>query len=323
MAHRDIVVVGASAGGVEALQRLVAGLSPALPAAIFVVVHMPPYQRSELADILAKATALPVVAAKDGAPIVHGKVYVAVPDRHLLFDSDRLRVTRGPKENRTRPAVDVLFRSAAFAFGPRVIGIVLSGALDDGTAGLWAIKDRGGIAMVQSPSEAVFSSMPESALQHVAVDAVLPVLAMPEAIATFVEESLPEMELQASPRMEIETRIAMNENALGDGDVQLGPLSRYTCPQCNGTLAKLTDQSIVRYRCHVGHAYSQRTLLEQVNEQIDMAFSQVLRAIEDRARLLRDFKGEATAPDAADRYAKLIAEDEGLAQQVRALLSKQ
>lgn len=254
---------------------------------------------------------------------MRGKVCVAVPDRHLLFDKNRLRITRGPKENRTRPAIDALFRSAAFNFGPRVIGIILTGTLDDGTAGLWAVKDRGGIAIVQSPSEAVFSSMPESALRHVAADAVLPILDMPAAIARFSAETLPETEIQASPIMEIETRIAMNEDALNEGELQLGPLSRYTCPECNGTLIQLAEQSLVRYRCHVGHAYSPQTLFGLITEQIDMAFSQVLRAIEDRTRLLRDFKHQASAADAVERYAKLIAEDEGLAQQVRALSNNQ
>ena len=320
MANRNIVVVGASAGGVEALQQLLGGLSPTLAAAIFVVVHMPPYQRSELAAILARATALPVVDASDGAPIVNGRVSVAVPDRHLLLDRNRVRVTRGPKENRIRPAIDVLFRSAAFNFGQRVIGVILTGTLDDGTAGLWAVKDRGGIAMVQSPSEAVFSSMPESALRHVAVDAVLPILAMPEAIVTFTAESLPDAKRPASPRMEIETRIAMNEDAVNHGELQLGPLTRYTCPECNGTLVRLEDDSIVRYRCHVGHAYSEQTLLGQVTEQVDTALSQALRAIEDRMLLLRGFKQQATIADVVERYAKLIAEDERMAQQVRALI---
>lgn len=320
MAHRDIVVIGASAGGVEALQKLLGGLLPTLPVAVFVVLHMPPYQRSELAAILARATAWPVVEASDGAPVVRGKVCVAVPDHHLLFDQERLRVTRGPKENRTRPAIDVLFRSAAFNFGPRVIGIILTGTLDDGTAGLWAVKDRGGIAIVQSPAEAVFASMPESALRHVAVDVVLPILDISAAIATFAAETLPETERPAAPLMEIETRIAMNEDALNDGELQLGPLSRYTCPECNGTLVRLVEESVVRYRCHVGHAYSEQTLLGQVTEQVDIAFSQALRAIEDRMLLLRDFKQQATVADVVERYAKLITENEKLAREVRALL---
>lgn len=208
MAYRDLVVVGASAGGVEALQSLVSGLAPDLPVAMLVVLHVPPYEQSNLASILARTARLPVEVASDGAPIVKGRIYVAVPDHHLLIEKNRLRVTRGPKENRARPAVDALFRSAAFSFGPRVIGVVLSGSLDDGTAGLWTVKDRGGIALVQSPAEAMFSSMPESALQHVDVDGVLPLQALSEAIGGFVLQTVPEDEVPGGAAVELETRIA-------------------------------------------------------------------------------------------------------------------
>jgi two-component system chemotaxis response regulator CheB len=223
MAHRDIVVVGASAGSVAALQALVAGLPATFPAALLVVLHIPAHTPSQLHFILARAGTLPVTPAEDGEPIVPGHAYVAPADRHLLLEPERLRVTRGPKENRMRPAVDVLFRSAAYTFGPRVIGIVLSGMLDDGTAGLWAIKDRGGMVLVQSPEDAEHDAMPQSALQHVAVDHSLPVAGMPALLTTLTCEPIAAV-ADAAPAevLQIETRIALEGNALrGDYGVRI------------------------------------------------------------------------------------------------------
>lgn len=175
MFRNDIVVIGASAGGLEGLVQLVDGLPADLPAAIFVVVHLSAKYPSWLPHILQKCGNLPAVHAVDGAPIEFGRIYVAPPDRHLLVKPEYMRVILGPKENRFRPAIDPLFRTAAVAYGKRVVGIVLSGALNDGTAGLFEIKEQGGVAIVQEPLEALFPSMPQSAIQHVAVDHILPV----------------------------------------------------------------------------------------------------------------------------------------------------
>jgi two-component system chemotaxis response regulator CheB len=170
MLGRDIIVVGASSGGVEALIRIVAALPPDLPAAMFIVLHRPRVGPNLLAQILQNVSPLTVADAVDGQAITKGHVYVGPPDRHLLIEQERLRLSRGPKENHSRPAIDPLFRSAAYTYGSRVIGVVLTGNLDDGMAGLWAIKDRGGIAIVQDPKEALFPSMPSSALANVEVD---------------------------------------------------------------------------------------------------------------------------------------------------------
>ena len=175
MFRNDIVVIGASAGGLEGLAQLVHNLPADLPAAIFVVVHLSAKYPSWLPHILQKFGNLPAVHAVDGAPIEFGRIYVAPPDRHLLVKPEYMRVVLGPKENRFRPAIDPLFRTAAVAYGKRVVGIVLSGALNDGTAGLFEIKEQGGVAIVQEPLEAIFPSMPQSAIQHVAVDHILPV----------------------------------------------------------------------------------------------------------------------------------------------------
>jgi len=170
MATPDIVVIGASAGGVQTLSELVSRLPADFAASIFVVSHIPPYSPSALPSVLARSGNLPATFGVDGDAILPGQIYVAPPDHHMMVEFDKVRVVRGPKENRFRPSIDPLFRSAAYAFGPRVIGIILSGMLDDGTAGLWLIKDRGGIAIVQEPEEALCPAMPQSVLNHVDVD---------------------------------------------------------------------------------------------------------------------------------------------------------
>jgi two-component system chemotaxis response regulator CheB len=190
MQQRDIIVIGASAGGLEALRMLVAALPPTFPAALFVVVHISPQSPGLLPEILDRAGPLPVLSATDQAPIRGGHIYMAPADQHLLLEPGWMRLTRGPKENRFRPAIDPLFRSAAYAFGPQVIGIVLSGMLDDGMAGLWAIKDRGGLAIVQEPSEAPHPSMPQNALTYVAVDYCLRTTDLATALDALVREPL-------------------------------------------------------------------------------------------------------------------------------------
>jgi two-component system, chemotaxis family, protein-glutamate methylesterase/glutaminase len=294
MVHRDIVVVGASAGGVEALQTLIAGLPADFPAAVLMVLHMPAHSPSLLPGILARKGRLPITDAKDGEVPVPGRVYVASADRHLLLGPDCIRLSRGPKENRARPAVDVLFRSAAHNFGPRVIGIVLSGRLDDGTAGLWTIKDCGGLALVQSPEDADYASMPESALKHVKVDHTLPVADMPTLLVELTRKAVHSDEQPMFPdRLAIETGIALESNALQEGVMQLGEISPNTCPECHGVLVRIKEGSIIRYRCHTGHAYSLETLLAEVNEEIDVTLVSAMRAIEERILLLEEMENIA------------------------------
>jgi len=293
---RNIVVVGASAGGIEALSALLSLLPPDFPAAVVVVVHVAADSPGVLPHILARAGVLPVEAAEDGAPIQQGHVYVAPPDRHLLVEQGHMRVTRGPKENRFRPAVDPLFRSAAQAYGGQVIGVVLSGSLDDGAAGLWAIKDRGGLAIVQEPSEAAYPSMPLNALQYVEVDYRLKIAEMarllPQLVSAVVEvkEALP-----VSDKMEIETRIACEDNPLDAGVMTLGPLSPYTCPECSGVLMQLQDGNLLRFRCHTGHAYSVESLLAGINESIDKTLWNTVRSLEEHMLLLRHLGEHARA----------------------------
>jgi two-component system, chemotaxis family, protein-glutamate methylesterase/glutaminase len=191
MPGHDIIVVGTSAGGVEALQILVGGLPCYLLAEIFIVLHVAPTSPSFLDEILTRAGPLPATQGVDGELITPGRIYVAPPDHYLLLEAGHVRVTRGPKENRFRPALDGLFRSATYAYGPRVIGVILTGALDDGTAGLWAVKDRGGLAVVQAPLDALHTSMPQSALRHVAVDYCMPLAKLAPILVRLATEPAP------------------------------------------------------------------------------------------------------------------------------------
>jgi len=288
MRQRNIIVIGASAGGIEALKRLAATLPPTFPATLFVVMHVSADSPGLLAEILDNAGPLPVFQATDQAPIRKSHIYVAPPDHHLLLESGWMRVTRGPKENRFRPAVDPLFRSAAYAFGPQVIGVVLSGMLDDGTAGLWSIKDRGGVAIVQEPRDALYPSMPQSALKYVAVDYRLPMSEMAAVLTELVYEPLAEEGEAAMPEaLAIETRIALEDNALESGVLNLGKPSLYTCPECHGVLVQIQEGDIVRFRCHTGHAYSQEALLAEIEEIIEDGLWNVVRVMDEKTLLLR------------------------------------
>jgi two-component system chemotaxis response regulator CheB len=281
-ATRDIIVIGASGGGVEALNVLVGDLPPDLGAAVFVVMHVGP--DSYLAPILAGRSRLPVVPASSGQRVEHGKIYVAVPGFHLLLHSDHLLLRRGPRENLSRPAIDPLFRSAAATFGGRVIGVVLSGALSDGTAGLRAIKRCGGLAVVQDPADAVVAGMPRNALLHVDVDHVCKIEDMARLLSSMSR-------LPAGPTPEIpidirlETAIAAQELADMRADDMLGTPSRFTCPECHGALWEIEDGTMLRYRCHVGHAFSADTVLASQGGEIDRLLGTLLRSHQERAAL--------------------------------------
>lgn len=294
-----VVVCGASAGGVEALSSLFQALPAGLPAAFLVVLHIPAHSSSELARVLGRLTSMPVVMPRDMTPLEPSTVYVASPDRHLMVVDGCIRVTRGPKECRMRPAVDVLFRSAATAYKDRAIGVVLSGTLDDGTAGLWAIKDSHGFALVQDPSEASFDSMPRSAIDHVQVDFVGSAKELAMRIQALVSDQAETTDAPATLQHDVENLIAAEGNGLKAGVMNLGKVSKYTCPDCHGVLVQIEEGSIVRFRCHTGHAFSLQTLLAEVSESIDSGLWDTLRAIEERIMLL---KQTADLAEAADRH---------------------
>src|SRR5437016_4999514 len=227
MAERDIVVIGASAGGVEALKDLVRGFPPDIRASFFVVLHFPPFQKSHLPEILSNVGVFPATHPRNGDSIQRGRIYVAPPDRHLLVKDGRIELWRGPKENYTRPAVNPLFRTAAETYGSRVIGVVLTGLLDDGTAGLIKIKNRGGIAVVQDPDEALFSSMPSSALKRDHVDYSVKLSEMADLLVSLTNEC----------QVRQSVRDTMNAND------PYTPTD-LTCPECRGPLSEHGDGTL-------------------------------------------------------------------------------
>lgn len=285
MADRDIIVVGASAGGVEALRALSAGLPADLPACLLVVLHLPRSMPSALPAILQRTTKLAVRAAVDGEPIRHGRIYVAPVDRHILVVDHMVRLSRGATENGHRPAVDPLFRSAAHVFGPRVIGVVLSGSRDDGAAGLAAISRRGGLTVVQSPADALHPSMPLAALDSVSVDHVVPVSEMGPLLDRIVREPVPDRPIEEDPVLAAEVAIA-DLAALRSEEVFEAPAG-YGCPACGGALYEIGGPGLMRFRCRVGHAWSADTLLEEQAAALEGALWMALRALEERGALSR------------------------------------
>lgn len=288
METRDIIVIGASAGGFEALKILIQGLPAELSASIFIVWHMSPDMTGILPEVLSRTGRLPAKNAADGDKIQPGKIYVAPPDHHLIIENSRVRVTKGPKENRFRPAVDPLFRSAAYSYGARVVGVVLSGALDDGTSGLWTIKYRGGIAVVQDPSDAEIPSMPRNALREVKVDHVVPISEMAALLVRLTREELaeaPEASMKDDQQTHFEIRTAAENKSSAD-ILKFGDPTPFTCPDCHGVLFRLTDGNRPRFRCHTGHAYSSDSLLATVTESIEEGLWSAIRCIDECVMLL-------------------------------------
>jgi two-component system, chemotaxis family, protein-glutamate methylesterase/glutaminase len=298
--RRDIIVVGASAGGVEALTTLARGLPAGFPAALFVVLHMPADTPSVLPRILERAGRLPAAHPLDGAPIRAGQIYVAPPDRHLLVGEGFVRLSRGPRENSHRPAVDPLFRTAARTYGPRVIGLVLSGSGDDGTAGLMMIKRLGGLAVVQDPEDALTPGMPRSAAEFVPVDHCLPLAGISALLERLAREPAPAWPANAEGELampeEMETELGLTEveaSAAGRRDEPAG-LSGFTCPDCGGRLWELQHQELLRFRCRVGHAYSSDSLLDAQCEALEGALWAAVNALEENASLSRRLALRAT-----------------------------
>ncbi len=294
MPGHDIIVIGASAGGVETLTRLVKALPADLPAAVFVVLHVSRHSNSALPKILSRAGKLPATHPRDGQAIVHGQIYVAPPDFHLLIREGSVHLVRGPTENGNRPAIDPLFRTAARAYGPRVVGVVLTGLLDDGSAGLYAIKSRGGVAVVQDPDDAVYDGMPRSAIENVKVDHVLSASLIPPLLVKLAED--PVDETQAPPVSEeiaFESEIEELDLDALQSDNRVGNPSGFACPDCGGALWEVHDGHLVRFRCRTGHAFSPESLLAHQSEALESALWTALRALEERAALARKLARES------------------------------
>ena len=305
MPRKDIIVIGASAGGIEPVRTILAGLPPDFAGSLFVVMHTSPDAPGLLDVIFNRAGALAAVLANDGERIVPGRVYVAPSDHHLLIEPGRVRLTRGPKENRFRPAIDPLFRSAAQTYGPRVIGIILSGGLDDGTSGLATVKQLGGTAIVQDPQEAWAPSMPASALKHVRADHVLPVSEIAPLLVRLAGGADVGEGGHAVPEdVKIEVDIAKEDKATEAGVLQLGDPSNYACPECHGVLLQMKERAPLRFRCHTGHGYTFESLVSEMDDVIEESLWNAIRALEERALLMRHAGEHAreTPTDANDRF---------------------
>ena len=303
-----LIAIGASAGGIEALRQILPTLPYQLPAAVAIVVHRPPVQEDErLAAVLSVGSPLPVATARDGDAITAGRAYICPAGVHLAVEPGAFRLGTQAKENGSRPAIDVLFRTAAHTFGRRVAGVVLSGMLDDGTAGLAAIKVRGGHTVVQDPDDAAFADMPRNAMESVAVDAVLPAARIGAALVAFAH------------------RAAGAQNGAGTHAEGTSAPSLFSCPDCGGVLSEIDADGVVRFRCRVGHAYSPRTLFTMQEEGLEEALWAALRALVERTdmseRLARRSRDRGF-PAAARRFEEQAADARRRAETVRAAMAR-
>lgn len=285
MCNRDIIVIGGSSGATAPLKDILGRLPRDLPAAIFVVLHIPARGIGILRTVVAAAGKLPVREAENGLEIEHGYVYLAAPDRHLLLSDGHMMLGRGPRENMVRPAIDPLFRSAALHFGPRVIGVVLSGLLSDGAAGLNAVKRCGGMALVQDPSEAIADEMPRRALEATIVDLCVPGPRLGDVLSDLVREQAGQA-LPIPSEIKLEVEIAAGERVGSDSLSVLADPSPLTCPSCGGVMSTLKVASPLRFRCQVGHAFTVDVLAKEQESRVDEALRVALRIIEERAELV-------------------------------------
>jgi two-component system chemotaxis response regulator CheB len=294
LTKRDIIVIGGSAGAPAALHELVGGLSPDLQASIFIVTHVPIHGTMMLAGLLSARTSLPVTYAVDGDPILPGRILIAPPDRHLLLTRDGVRLGTGPRENLSRPAIDPLFRSAAAAFGARVIGVVLTGMLNDGASGLLAIQQCGGATVVQDPIEARSPEMPRAALRAVEADHVVGLAEMAPLLESLAREEAP-LGRAASEDLRLEVEIAQGAPSGSERLMTLAQPSTFSCPECHGVLSEMKADGPLRYRCQIGHALTAEALDECQDKALEAALGMALRIIEERVALVRRLEEDAVA----------------------------
>lgn len=293
MAHRDIVVIGGSTGGLSALQQMAAGLPVGLPVSLFVVVHTSPDSPGHLPELLSKAGPLPASYATDCEAIKPGRIYVAPPDRHLLLEDGSMMLTLGPRENGFRPAIDPLFRTAANNFGRRVIGIVVSGGLNDGTHGLQIIKRRGGIAVAQRIEEAIVPHMPLSAIRNVELDHIVGAADMAPLIVDLSRRRLRGRDVNGQRR--VGRDVAERGTRKLEHSGPDGVLSPFTCPECGGALWQQQDGKLDLFRCHVGHGFTTETLANGLDDRLEQAMWTALRTLEETVALQRRLAAQTRA----------------------------
>jgi two-component system chemotaxis response regulator CheB len=323
-----VVAIGGSAGGLEPLKRLLQGLPKGFPAAILVVIHTMSHGSRALAGVLDRTGLLPAEYPAPDTPLAAGRIYVAPPDYHLLVNSDTVTVVRGPRENGFRPAIDPLFRSAARAYGRNVIGIILSGAMDDGSFGLRAIKQAGGIAVVQNPEEAMVSSMPLSAMRQVEVDFILPVAEIPENLVRLVKRNgNGEAGKEADMSDASDSLRSGPAGSLGPiaSDQLRGPPSTYTCPECGGSLWELEDSGSFRFRCHTGHGFTPESLLDGQSQELEHALWSAVRVLKERAGIHDQISArmrDSGLADLAVKYTERAAEERNKSLLIEGILSQ-
>ena len=287
-----IVVIGASAGGLDALAEMVQTLRKGLNVAYCIVLHL---SRKGIGDFvvhrLSKATSMPCSLAEDKGVIQRDNIYIARPNQHMLLKDNKIILGGGPEENRFRPSVDVLFRSAAVSYSSHAIGIILSGMLDDGTSGMWAIKRCGGTCVVQDPNQAEYPEMPLSIINNMEADHVVTLDEIGTTIAKIVKQkrgrkkSVPEEVVLES---KIAEKTAVSINAIE----KIADTSVFACPDCGGNLWEMKDDIIKRYRCHIGHAYTEKDLVVKQAETASNTLWVALRMMEERKHLLRKLELE-------------------------------
>jgi two-component system, chemotaxis family, protein-glutamate methylesterase/glutaminase len=311
MTGHDIVVIGTSAGGLKALSAVLSKLPADLGAAIFIVQHLAADKKSSLAKLLGDVCDLPVSSPTDRETFQTGHVYVAAPDFHLLLNGEQVRVMRGPQENRFRPSIDALFRSAARSHGSRVIGMVLTGYLDDGTVGLQTIKKRGGITIVQDPEEAEYPSMPRTALRYVEADHSVPIAEAGALLIRLVATPPAAQEdFPTTPAIEIESNIAeqvMNTKEFLESVERIGERTTYSCPDCDGAIWQIGDEKPLKLRCHVGHSFTGEVFSAEQGRSVESALWSAVRIMEEKvtfSRQLAERKRKQNLLAEAEAYEK-------------------
>jgi two-component system chemotaxis response regulator CheB len=287
------VAVGTSAGGVEALRTRARGLPRDFPAAVLVTIHLSSRPRSSLDEILTRDGALEASFARNGDAVRTGHIHIAPAGCHLIVDGERLVLGSGPRENNTRPAIDPMLRSAALCCGNRAIGVILTGTLADGASGLWAVKQAGGITVVQDPNDAAFPEMPRSALDHAVADHVARLAEMPELLQRLVRQPAGAA-TPVSDRLRLEVDIARSGHSGMREMDRIGRRSTLTCPDCNGVLWEIDEGELVRYRCHQGHAYTAEVMEVALDDSLRHALGSALRGLEERIALIKKLHRQAT-----------------------------
>lgn len=320
MSNRDLVAIGTSAGGVDALLRLIKGFKAGFPASVLVTIHLSQHHQSILDELLTHAGALPARFATDGESVHRHQVYLAPPGRHLLLEeTNRLRLGHGPRENNSRPAIDPMFRSIAACCGHRAIGVLLTGTLNDGASGLAALQNSGALTVVQDPKDALYAEMPLQALRRLRPDHIAPLARLPALLTALVQQ--PAKSPIAMSR-ELAYEIAIAQGAASDmaGVERLGERSVFTCPDCNGVLWEMKDGNLLRFRCHIGHAFTESVLNLALDDELRRALGSALRTLEERRALMSKMEHQAHArgsPTLANNWAQKADEFEREATVIR------